>query len=234
MHAIILNSGIGSRLGKYTQNNPKCMVKLYGEETILSYQLKLLKHAGISEVIISTGYMQEVLVEYVKSLELDMHITFVNSEDYYKTNYIVSVDKINDIEDDVIMLHGDLVFSEKVLNSLLSSATSSVVVDTTLPLPQKDFKAFIVNGKVNKIGIDYFGDDCVALQPLYYLQREEWLLWKQDIRRFCEMGRTNVYAEEAYNDDEKLQIRPLDIKGAFCSEIDNEADLLLVRKQFCS
>lgn len=36
MKALILNSGLGSRMGVYTKEHPKCMTDLVGEETILS------------------------------------------------------------------------------------------------------------------------------------------------------------------------------------------------------
>lgn len=232
MQAIILNSGIGSRLKKYTTGNPKCMVYLSKNETIIQYQLKLLQQCNITNVTISTGYMHEKLQEYVKNLSMDMKFEFVYNEEYFKTNYIVSMDKIYNIEDDILLLHGDLVFSSYVLESILNKKTSCVVVDTLLPLSKKDFKAKLSNGKIIKIGTNYFGKDCVTLQPMYYLQKLDWLLWKKEIRNFCIAGNTEVYAEEAFNEiSDKICLKPFDIKGALCSEIDNEDDLFRIQRR---
>ena len=77
MKALILNSGLGSRMGVLTSEHPKCMTEVSTTETILSRQLKLIAEAGIEEVVITTGYYDGVLVNYCNSLELPLHFTFV-------------------------------------------------------------------------------------------------------------------------------------------------------------
>ena len=48
MKALIFNSGLGSRMGELTNNNPKCLVKLYNGETILERQIRILSELGIN------------------------------------------------------------------------------------------------------------------------------------------------------------------------------------------
>ena len=48
MKALILNSGLGSRMGVLTSDHPKCMTEISAKETILSRQLKQIADAGIS------------------------------------------------------------------------------------------------------------------------------------------------------------------------------------------
>ena len=91
MKALILNSGLGSRMESYTKEHPKCMTELTEGETILSRQLKILRTKGISDIVITTGYFDEVLIKYCNSLELNMNISFVNNPLYDKTNYIYSI-----------------------------------------------------------------------------------------------------------------------------------------------
>ena len=55
MKALILNSGLGRRMGVLTSEHPKCMTEISGTETILSRQLRLLAAAGIREAVITTG-----------------------------------------------------------------------------------------------------------------------------------------------------------------------------------
>ena len=55
MKALILNSGLGSRMGALTSEHPKCMTEISNRETILSHQLKMIADAGIEEVSIETG-----------------------------------------------------------------------------------------------------------------------------------------------------------------------------------
>ena len=69
MKALILNSGMGTRMGILTSEHPKCMTEVSNRETILSRQLNMLAKAGIDDVIITTGYFDGILVNYCQSLE---------------------------------------------------------------------------------------------------------------------------------------------------------------------
>ena len=226
MKALILNSGIGSRMGVLTSEHPKCMSELYPGETILSRQLKQIVDFGISEVIITTGYFDAILVDYCKSLDLPLEYTFVKNERYIETNYIYSIYCARDfIEDDIILMHGDLVFANEVFEQLLNYKGSCMTVSSILPIPQKDFKAVIKNGKILKVGIEFF-DEVVAAQPLYKIEKNEWKKWLSKIVEFCESGNDNVYAENALNElNGRCDIKALDIKDFLCKEIDNAEDL---------
>lgn len=58
MKALILNSGLGKRMGKYTEHNPKCMVPLEGGTTIVARQMALLQKCGVKEVVMQPVRMQ--------------------------------------------------------------------------------------------------------------------------------------------------------------------------------
>ena len=47
MKALILNSGLGRRMGVLTSEHPKCMTEVSAQETILSRQLHQIAEAGI-------------------------------------------------------------------------------------------------------------------------------------------------------------------------------------------
>ena len=51
MKALILNSGMGRRMGVLTTEHPKCMTDISDRETILSRQLELIAGAGITDVV---------------------------------------------------------------------------------------------------------------------------------------------------------------------------------------
>ena len=82
MKALILNSGMGSRMGVLTSEHPKCMTEVSSRETILSRQLRQLAEAGIREVVMTTGLFDSVLVNYCQSLELPLHISFIKNPVY--------------------------------------------------------------------------------------------------------------------------------------------------------
>ena len=229
MKALILNSGLGSRMGVLTSEHPKCMTEISATETILGRQLRQIAAAGITEVVMTTGLFDSVLVNYCNSLDLPLHFTFVKNPVYDKTNYIYSIYCAREyLDDDIILMHGDLVFENEVFDQVVNSDTSCMTVSSTLPLPEKDFKAQIVDGKVMKVGVDIF-NDAMEAQALYKLNRADWKVWLDKITEFCEAGNTKVYAENALNElNGAANISALDVKNLLCSEIDNPEDLAVV------
>ena len=232
MKALILNSGLGSRMGVLTSEHPKCMTEISATETILSRQLRQIAAAGITEVVMTTGLFDSVLVNYCNSLDLPLHFTFVKNPIYDKTNYIYSIYCAREyLDDDIILMHGDLVFENEVFDMAVNSETSCMTVSSTLPLPAKDFKAQIAGGKVMKVGVDIF-NDAMEAQALYKLNKADWKVWLDKIVEFCEAGNTGVYAENALNElNGAANISALDVKNLLCSEIDNTEDLAVVSEK---
>ncbi|MBQ4059407.1 MAG: phosphoenolpyruvate mutase [Lachnospiraceae bacterium] len=232
MKALILNSGVGSRMGVLTSEHPKCMTEISSKETILSRQLHQILDAGITDVIMTTGAFDEVLVNYCKGLDLALNITFVKNPVYDRTNYIYSIYCAREyLNDDIILMHGDLVFDNQVFDKVVSSDTSCMTVSSTLPLPEKDFKAVVYDGRVDKVGIEFF-DSAMAAQPLYKLLKEDWKVWLDNIVTFCENDNKKCYAEHALNEvSDKCNIQILDVEDMLCNEIDNPEDLKMVSER---
>lgn len=228
---LILNSGLGSRMGALTSEHPKCMTDITSEDTILSRQLKMIAQAGIEDVLITTGYYDQVLVDYCHSLGLKLNFTFVKNPVYDKTNYIYSIycarEELRD--QNILLLHGDLVFERSVLEDMLANEKSCMKVSSTLPLPEKDFKAVIADGKVSKVGIEFF-DDAMEAQAMYRLNKEDWNVWLDAICNFCETDRVKCYAEVAFNEiSGNCAVYPFDVQDRLCTEIDNPEDLAVVK-----
>lgn len=233
MRALILNSGIGKRMGELTKTKNKCMAEIGPDTAIIDWQLSLLLQTEIRDVVMTTGPFAKDLIEYVSSRYKEFHFLFRQNPVYDQTNYIYSIEMAADVlEDDILMMHGDLIFEESVLHDVLKSENSAMVIDTTLPLPEKDFKAVVLGENIVKVGIEFF-DQAYAAQPLYKLRKKDWLLWLERIHLFCDSGNRNVYAENALNEIAgQLDLRPLDVQGRICMEIDNSDDLARARLLF--
>lgn len=232
MKALILNSGLGSRMGDITKTHPKCMTEIPGNDTILSRQLKLLSKVGVKEVVITTGYFDQILIDYCDSLKLDLDIKFVNNPVYDKTNYIYSIYCAKELlDDDIVLMHGDLVFEECVLVDMLREENSCMKVSSTIPLPEKDFKAVVRNGRVYAVGVEFF-DEAMEAQALYKINRDEWIKWLDKIVEFCENDKRKCYAEVAFNEiSSDCAIYIFDAKDILCTEIDNPEDLAKVSEK---
>lgn len=239
MKALILNSGIGSRMNNLTKDIPKCMLEIKKDESILSRQLVALKRAGIHDIVITTGLFDKKIRKYCEYLNLGLNYIFCNNPKYNETNYIYSIYLAQQyLQDDILLLHGDLVFDGDIICNMLKKEHSSMAVSYLQRLPEKDFKAVLKlplsnqhSNRIEKIGVQYFGN-AVAAQPLYFIYHLEWRQWLNEICKYCEAGIVNVYAEEALNRiTHECLISPFDVGNALCAEIDTVEDLYAMRER---
>ena len=149
MKAIIFNSGLGHRMGDETKTHHKSMTVLENGETIFHRQIRLLSAEGVKDFIITTGPFAEQLQAEAANFPA-LNFTFVPNEIYDQTNYIYSMFKAREfINDDMLFLHGDLVFNRKLVRDLLACPhKSAATVNFSKALPEKDFKGRVKDGKV--------------------------------------------------------------------------------------
>ena len=144
MKALILNSGLGQRMGVITTEHPKCMTEISYKNTILSRQLQILVSFGIEEVVMTTGYYDKVLVDYCNALHLPLKYTFVNNPLYDKTNYIYSIYCAREyLNDDIILMHGDLFFENEVFDRVVNSPVTCMTVSLTVPTREGSLHRFV-------------------------------------------------------------------------------------------
>ena len=122
MKAIILAAGSGTRLGHYTKEIPKALVDINGK-SIIERQIELFKKNGITEIFVVRGYKKEKFC-----LE---GITFIDNEDFANTNQLASlVLAQNRISGNALILYGDLLFEQSILDQILmSNSDISVTID---------------------------------------------------------------------------------------------------------
>ena len=78
----------------------------------------------------TTGLFDGILVNYCQSLDLPIRFTFVNNPLYRETNYIYSIYCAREhLDDDIVLMHGDLVFENTVIDALLAGESSCMAVD---------------------------------------------------------------------------------------------------------
>lgn len=233
MKAIIFNSGLGSRMGELTRNKHKSMIKLYNGETILERQIRILNEYGIKEFVITVGYKKEQIIEMTKKYT-NISFYFVENYDYMNTNYIVSMNNAYELLDDnFLLLHGDLVFNRKLIEKILKDKRESICLfNENKQLPEKDFKGRFKDNILKEVSISIFDDDCYAFQPLYKLSKRDINVWKNKVKEFVNNGKTKVYAEEALNEiTDKISIYGMSYKDDYIEEIDNIDDYIRVSNE---
>ena len=162
MKIIVLAAGQGTRLRPLTDNVPKCMVPLQGKP-LIDYQLDLFKSKSINDITIVGGY----LIEKLKS----KNVNLITNKVYETTNMVHSLFCAEkELNDDVIISYGDIVYTEKVLQKLIDSNENiSIVVDKNwkeywqarMDDPLSDAETLkIKDGKIIEIGNkpNHYGD----------------------------------------------------------------------------
>src|SRR3990167_540385 len=124
MKAIILAAGMGTRLGKYTENLPKCMLE-YNGKPLIEQQVETLQKAGINDIFIVRGYnADKIQIPNVK---------YYHNPDYATTNMVETLfcaEKELDSNDDVLVCYADILYEPKILQKVMESkAEVGVTVD---------------------------------------------------------------------------------------------------------
>ncbi|CRX38843.1 NTP transferase domain-containing protein [Estrella lausannensis] len=123
MKAIILAAGVGSRLGN---SLPKPLTELISGESILEWQIKMLKSSSCPQIIVVVGFKKELIMEKFPD------VLYVYNPDYLKENTSKSLLRaLSLIDEDVLWLNGDVVFHPKTIKSILSSKRAAMLVNSS-------------------------------------------------------------------------------------------------------
>ena len=122
LKVILLVAGEGKRLRPYTLDRPKCMVEIDGV-SLIDRQLAVLKAEGLDDIVMIGGYKADMLKREGIKLKINPR--------YYETNMVWTLFSAEDeLEGDVIVSYGDIVYSREILQELLKSkADIAVTID---------------------------------------------------------------------------------------------------------
>src|SRR3989338_105336 len=124
MKAIICAAGIGTRLGNYTKNLPKCLLEFEGK-SLLERQIETLKSSWIEDISIVRGYKPE---------KINAHgVKYYENSDFAETNMVVSLmaaEKELSGSENFLVCYSDILYERRLIEYLKESdAEVSVLVD---------------------------------------------------------------------------------------------------------
>ena len=135
MEAIILAGGLGTRLRSVVSEVPKCMAPV-GGKPFLQYMLEWLSRFDITHVVLSVGYLKEVIFDFISSREWPFEISYAIEKEPLGTGggIVLAISKCRG--DKVYVLNGDTFFNVD-LNDL------PFVAPVTLALkPMRNFNRY--------------------------------------------------------------------------------------------
>jgi len=155
MKTIILAAGMGTRLGKYNSNLPKCLLE-FNKKTLIERQIETLRACGLNDIIVVKGYMS-------KKLQMP-NVKFYFNKDFANTNMVETLFCAEkEMDDELLVCYSDILYDKEIINKITSSHVDiGVVVDkdywdywnARMDEPEKDMESLVIDeqGKIIEMG----------------------------------------------------------------------------------
>jgi histidinol-phosphate/aromatic aminotransferase/cobyric acid decarboxylase-like protein/choline kinase len=243
MKAIILAAGMGSRLKSITKDKTKCMVEVNGE-SLIKRLLNQLEKYSLEEIVIVTGYKEEILREYINNLNLKTKIKFYNNEIYDKTNNIYSLGLVEEelVNNDILLIESDLIFEDKLIENVIKSSYKNLAVVSEYE-PWMDgtcVKLDCENNVIDFITSQKFSfnevEDLYKTVNIYKLSKEfNQKYYIPFLKAYISSKGVNQYYESVF--ETLIKIIPNELKGLKAEglkwyEIDDKQDLDIAESLF--
>ncbi|MBW4570523.1 MAG: phosphocholine cytidylyltransferase family protein [Tolypothrix carrinoi HA7290-LM1] len=122
MKALILAAGVGKRLGKDGENQPKCLLKFNGK-SLLERHLDYLRYCQIESVAIVVGYQAEKIQDEITALKAENWVSTVYNPDYTKGSIISlgTLKKHLTAGDEILLMDADVLYDRRILEQLVKT-----------------------------------------------------------------------------------------------------------------
>ena len=153
MKVIILSSGKGTRMMPLTKDTPKPMLEINGEN-LLENKINLCRKSGLNEITINVAYKKNVIINYIKTLDIDIHLVDEGDEPLGTAEGIRNIIKNFD-DEQFIVINSDIWtdYDLKVLRDLkLENNLAHIILMSTPDYLDGDFSC---DGKNLFVGNSY-------------------------------------------------------------------------------
>jgi len=223
IRVIILAAGTGSRLG---HGIPKALVELGDGKTIMDQQLEnIAQITSKGNVRVVLGYRGHLIEERYPDLE------FVYNHRYSETNTSKSLlIGLEDVDDDVIWMNGDVVFDPSILKMIGENPGENLICVDNKKVGEEEVKysldsqGFIRELSKNvteplgeAVGINQVSRETIPMLRNALRECQDQDYFERGVEILIENGET---------------FRPLNIGERFCIEVDFPEDLVEARKYF--
>ena len=130
MIGVILAAGMAKRLRPLTDERPKCLLKV-GERTLLQRTVDAMLAAGISELVVVTGYRANMIRDFLTETYPSLNIHFIDNPDYAHNNNIFSLWLTRPYVDgrDFLLMDSDILCDPAILPEVISAEGSALALN---------------------------------------------------------------------------------------------------------
>jgi choline kinase len=238
---LVLAAGAGSRLQPWTDTLPKTLLPVDGDRSILDVALANLKHVGLDEVVVVTGFASDRVVERVPELErrhgVRLELVFNPKAEEWNNAYSLWCAR-EAFAGGALLVNGDTVHPATVEERLLESRGPQMViaVDEVKPLGDEEMKVHVseervlerINKRIEPESADgeYIGLTLIEPEAAAPLAEALEATWRRDPSLYYEDG-----FQEFADRGGRIGIAP--IGNMEWVEVDDHADLERAREVAC-
>ena len=232
MKVVILAAGMGLRLGRQTEKIPKCLISVNGK-TILDRMVQNCLSIGVNDFVCVVGHGKHSMLKKIAELgsNYSIKITAKENTEYRVTNTGVSLAiALRDIDEDALIINGDNIFDRGILQGLLKSTMTAIVVDRHKVLTDESFKLRINGNFIGRMGknvpIDQATGEFIGIS---LIRRDDLGLFKRILSDL--IRNRNVYYDFAFQELSTIgRVSFVFTDGHQWTEVDNYDDLVLASK----
>jgi len=234
---LILSAGQGRRLHPLTDDTPKCLLPVRGDEPVLEVQLRALAEAGVDEAVVVTGFGADRVEEYVAARPPgEMCVTTIYNPFFAVSDNLATCWLAREqMRGDFMILNGDTLFEPSVPRRLLAADDAPLTLainrkdeydDDDMKVSLKDGKRLVAVGKDldprivdgESIGLMRFREDGGSS----FCEILERVVREPDAVKRWYLSAVNELAQT-------IRVATVAITGLWWGELDSPADLAELR-----
>lgn len=229
MKAVILAAGPGTRMRPLTEDKPKALLRLK-DESILERQLRILKNQGIEEedIAIVIGYRADDLRQEFS----DTDIKLIENEIWDETDNLYSFKLSRDFAEgeDFIVINGDAVFSEGLIEKILEIDSSGYPLDMETP-DEESIKVQVEGDRMMEIlGKEPVEYDGVTTEVFRVSAQDSKLLFNT-ADEISQQDKTQWFDSAVGEILDEAYFKAVDVSDEFWCEMDNPQELRELREK---
>jgi choline kinase len=231
MKAIITAAGMGNRMGKATEKNNKCLLKVHGK-MLLEISVDILRRHGISEILVVTGYCYGKVEK-----ALNGKATFVYNPFYEVSGILASIWLGGKYigNEGFVFITGDSLYHPDILKDCIEKKGDIVVCVEKKKCDKEDYKVIVENNKIVEMGKNIEMERATGeFIGLAKIEKKASKLVFDKVEQFLKRGKLNAYMGDVLMElrKEKLPLTIVYTNPHPRIEIDYPEDLMKAKGIF--
>ncbi len=234
MQAIILSAGQGKRLGKLTEATPKCLLEI-NDKSILELQLNTLQSCGVERIHVVVGFAAEKVDKMIRRKFSSSLVDTIYNPFYATSENLISCWLATPCMDsDFLLLNGDTLFEQTLLQRVIQSAVHPVTVsiDQKETYDPDDMKIISKDNNILQIGKNIAPEETTGESiGLHLFKKQGAALFKSALDKIVRQDKANQlwYLSVINRLSNIVPVGTCNIQGLNWTEIDYPEDLKLAK-----